>query len=225
MLSKGKTSIMETILTVLETIFLDKMWNNIEFWHLFFLTVLISLTIIKVLYIIDRNFGAFKKNKEYDLLIYRKISAFASNEEVLLFLDDLLKNLRFKKSELKQIEDLISLLRNNNNRYKSELLRMHVDKISKDLNILKHFLIINFSEEELDSISENSHLVLLPETLRTLNDKNKKEILVQDNMGAEIIAQKQEFYFQKERELKEITQKVKSEYNAYVSLIKRYLNV
>ncbi|MCV6599107.1 MAG: hypothetical protein OIF36_01305 [Alphaproteobacteria bacterium] len=216
---------MGKILTVLKTIFIDKMWDNIEFWHLFFLTVLISLTIIKILYIIDRNFGAFKKNKQYDLLIYRKISAFASNEEILLFLDDLLKNLRFKKSELKQIEDLISLLRNNNNRYKSELLRMHVDKISKDLNVLKHFLIINFSEEELDSISEDSYLVLLPETLRTLNDKNKKEILVQDNMGAEIIAQKQEFYFQKERELKEITQKVKNEYNSYVALIKRYLNV
>jgi hypothetical protein len=216
---------MGKILTVLKTIFIDKMWNNIEFWHLFFLTVLISLTIIKILYIIDRNFGAFKKNKQYDLLIYRKISAFASNEEILLFLDDLLKNLRFKKSELKQIEDLISLLRNNNNRYKSELLRMHVDKISKDLNVLKHFLIINFSEEELDSISEDSYLVLLPETLRTLNDKNKKEILVQDNMGAEIIAQKQEFYFQKERELKEITQKVKNEYNSYVALTKRYLNV
>jgi hypothetical protein len=214
---------------MMNELIIDRVWNNIDFWHIFFLTVVISLVIIKIMSFLDSKVGAFQKYKSHDLAIYKKTTAFFSENDIMMFLNDLQENKRYRKPTMQQIGDFESLMTTPSNVYKSEILRRTIDELLKDINTLKHFLVVNFSEVIAGSNSAEDYLVLLPETKKDLTSETKSEIYGQDDLisqkSQKLDAEKQAFYAQKERELKEIVDRLKNEYGAYRGIIKRYLNV
>jgi hypothetical protein len=216
-------------MTILEIIFIDKMWNNLAFWHVLFTTTLISLIIIKSFFILNKKAGAFNNYKQYDFGIYKKTSAFFSEDDIIAFLDDLQGSCQYKKTVLQQIGDFESLMSSTSNTYKSEILRKHINDLLKDIGALKRFLVVNFSEEHTGNIMGVPVLRLLPEIEASISGASPQERYAADNdiiaEAQKIMDEKREFYLNKERELKILTQKIRDEYTSYREIVKRYLNV
>ena len=210
---------------MLSTLIIEKMWNNVEFWQVLFITIIVSLVLVKLFFIIDKKVGVFQNYKQYDLGIYKKTSAFFAEDDFNVFLSELLENIRYKKSSLQQIGDFESLMSSTSNTYKSEILQNHIHNLLSHISFLKRFLIVNFAEDISGNLTTERFLTLLPETQRILSDQKKQQLFSEDENAKDLMEEKKSFYFQKERELKELTQNIKNEYSAYRDTIKRYLNV
>lgn len=219
---------MENLTNIFNVLIIEKMWENLEFWQILFLTVVISLFLVKLSAFIDRKAGVFQKFKQHDLAIYKKTSNFFSENEILTFLNDLKEKQVYRKTVLQQISDFESLMSSPSNLYKSDILKTKVDLLLKDIKTLKHFLIVNFAEEKSSNVIAEPLLTLLPETRSDLS-ADKEALLELDESAKEeasrLFDEKNKFYFQKERELKELVETVLTEYNIYRDIIKRYLNV
>jgi len=189
-----------------------------------FLTVAISLGIIKAFAFFDKTAGVFKKYRQHDLALYNKFQAFFSDDEMVNFLTKLKYDSKFKKSTLSRAKDLQALMSANANKYASDILKHHVQKFLSKLDELKYFLVVNFSES-LDEEDGLDWLVLLPENKRDLANKEKAELYNQDPKTASILEEKKDFYYQKERELRTIANATEQEYLAYRDIIRKYLNV
>lgn len=212
----------------LQIIIVDNIWNNVDFWHVAFMTIILSFIVLKTFSFLDKNIGIFNDDKNYDLAIYKKSETFFPEKDVEILLKDLQENHRCKKSSLQQMGDFDSLMSSSSNSYKNEILQKHICELLTHISDLKRFLAVNFSEETVGE-SINNPLVLLPDVIEDLSDNKKQEIYsMEDELkdkAIKIFMEKKDFYFQKERELKDLVQKTQSEYDSYRFIVKKYLHV
>ena len=209
----------------LKNLIINKMWDNLDFWHILFISVILCLLLIKIFHFIDKTMGIFKNYKQHDLALFKKFQAFFSDDEMKTFLNDLQRESKYNKKTLTTVGDLEALMSATANKYDSDILKHHVQKIMRSLNALKYFLIINFSEDMYDEKNAGSgYLYLLPDHKKDFLDKKKKEIYGQDDKASELLEEKQNFYYKKERELKELVNHTAKEYETYREVIKKYLN-
>lgn len=177
---------------------ISNLWNNLTFWQTLFITVVVSLIIIKILTFLEKKVGVFKKYQTHDLDIYKKTSDFFSEEEITSFLDELEKNNYCSKATFQQVHDFKSLFSDQEYKYKSEILRSKIDIIISSLDDLESFIVNNFSEEgSLLKLSEKSS----NNDLYSTNSSDKKSSLL-------------ELIFQ-----------IKNDYSSYRTIIKSYLHV